>query len=212
MSKTVCVAALAAMVGAVSAATATVLPFNSFGTGGLAAYGDRIVSPVQGSTTYLEGFGWTPNIELNFVTLSTAGPVSIWSSGYASLVNALGHGSYDVPFRLDFVADPGWYVTLHAFDIATWSTGTYQTELRIWDDNGSFAAPNLFSFSGVLSPSIVYQPLTSAVTGVGTLSLYVSNIGSTGLDNVSFSQSPIPEPAMASVLVPAALLLRRRGR
>lgn len=210
LSRRLAVVAVAAL--AAPAARATILPFTSFGTGGVNAYGDRVVSPTQGGTTYLEGLGWTPNVTLDFVTLNGFGGVSLWSSGYASLSSALGHGSFNVPFRLGLVADPGWLVTLHGFDIATWLRTAYQRDIRIWDDNGRFGQPNLFALDSLLAAQTVYQPLTSSVTGVGTVRLYVSNLGSTGLDNISFSQSPIPEPASLSLLVPAAMLLRRRGR
>lgn len=207
-------AAFAVALSVASPAFATVLPFNEsgFGSGGLAVYGDRVTAPTQSGATYLVGQGWTPNIELNFVSLGGFGPVSVWSFGYASLQNALGHGNFNVPFRLEFVADPGWLVTLHGFDLATWSNTGYQTDIRIWDDNGSFTAPNLFSLNTFFAHSTVYQPLPAPVTGVGTLNFYISNIGSTGLDNISFSQSVIPEPAAASLLVPAVVALTRRSR
>lgn len=197
------------------AAQATVLTFTStFGTGGLGAYGDRVSTSPQGGTTYGEGDGWTPNVVLDFVTLSNAGPATLWNSGYASLSGALGHGSFNVPSRIDFKPDAGYVVTLRGFDIATWSSGSYQTNIRIWDDSTSFDSP-LFSFNQSLSPNIVYRPLATPIAGTGTLRLYVSNLGSTGLDNVHFIQSAVPEPAslaMMSLGVAGLLLATRRRR
>lgn len=189
--------AVAAVAACPLAAQATVLPFTStFGDGGLAAYGDRVTGSPQGGTEYFEGAGWTPNVELGFTSLSTGIPASLWSSGYASLVWALGHQSFNVVHQIDFVPDAGWNVTLRGFDIATWSSGGYNTNIRIWDDSGSFASPNLLSFQGVLEPATVYRPLTTALTGTGTVHLYLNNLGSTGLDNIHFTQQAtvVPEP------------------
>jgi hypothetical protein len=106
-------------------------------------------------------------------------------------------------------------VTLNNFKIATWSGGSYQTDIRIWDDNGSFAAPNLFSFNQRLLPSTVYQPLSAPVMGSGTVRMYLNNLGSTGLDDIHFVQSPIPEPgslAMMGLGLAGLMLAARRRR
>lgn len=195
-------------------AEATILTFSSsFGSGGLASYGDRIVSTEQNGASYIEGAGWTPNIELGFTTLNNAGLASIWSSGYASLLGALGHGAFNVPYQIDLVPDAGWSLQLQSFEIATWSSGSYSTDIRIWDDQGSFDTPNLLSFSATLNPQTVYQPMSSALTGSGTVHFYLNNLGSTGLDNIHFTQAPVPEPGtlLLTSLGIAALLLRRKS-
>lgn len=192
-------ATVAAVLSSVVQAQPTVLTFDppvTFDT-----YGDRAVN--------------TPNVTLDFVTLRS-GPPSLWFGGYADLSNALGHGAYDVPFRLDFTPDPGYLVTLNGFNIATWSAGSYDTDIRVWDENGSFDAPNLYSASTLLLPRISYA-IGLNRTGSGVLSLYVSNLGSTGLDNLTFSQSLVPEPGSLALMglgvvgLCAAVRSRRAG-
>jgi hypothetical protein len=206
---------LALALAAPLAAQATVLQFTStFGTGGIGAYGDRVAAASQDSASYLEGDGWTPNVTLDFVTPGGFGAASLWPTGYASLSWALGHGAFNVPFRIDYTPDATHRVSLKGFDIATWSNSPYVTNIRLWDDAGSFEAPNLWSYNATLSPNIVYKPLPSTVTANGTLHMYLNNLGSTGLDNIHFIQSPVPEPQSLVLmgLGLAGLLAMRKAR
>lgn len=194
-------------------AQSTILTFTETFGDGIDSYGDRVVGSPQAGATYLEGDGWTPNVELNFVVPSTA--PSLWATGYAGnqMPWALGHSAFDVPFRLEFVPDAGYQVTLHGFEIGTWASGSYQTDIRVWDEAGSFDQPNLFASDSLLVPNTVYLPLTGPLTGQGTLHLYLNNLGSTGLDNIHFSQSLVPEPASLALMglgISGVLLAARR--
>jgi len=200
---------------------ATVLTFEStFGTGGIAAYGDRVSATSQGGASYGAASGWTPNVTLDFITAQGYGPPSLWASGYggnSSLSWALGHGSYDVPFELVLTPDAGYEVRLETFHYATWSSGTYQNEFRVWDDLGSFDAPNLFFMSALLPPHQSFgSPSLAGWATQGAVHFYVSKLGSIGIDNLVFSQSggTVPEPhtlALAALgLVGLASGRRRR--
>lgn len=187
---------------------ATVLTFTStFGTGGIAAYGDRVDAATQGGATYGAAGGWTPNVTLDFITPQGNSAPSLWASGYGgsfSLDWALGHVAFNVPFELVLTPDAGFEVRLDSFALATWSNGTYQTAIRIWDDLGSFDVPNLFVTNGSLSPNQIYLVSNlSAFSTQGAVHLYLSNLGSVGIDNLVFSQSAGTVPEPHSLALPA---------
>jgi hypothetical protein len=173
-------------------ANATILTFESIGPGGLNTYGDNISGP---GTGYSEGLGYTPDITLTFKPDPQWGQYSVYTSGYATLSSALGHGNYNVPGEIVFTPSNGVSVLLHGFDLATWLGVTYRTDIRVWDDNGSRDAPNLFSFDQSLLGNTVYKPLGQTLLADGALHLYISNLGSTGIDNISFGQAVVPVPA-----------------
>jgi hypothetical protein len=194
------------------AGSATILTFDT--TNNIdylpAGYGDNIDQSLVGGFTYLEGAGFTPDISIDFLPDSPYGPYTVWSAGYAFiqatgvtlLPNALGHQSFNVPGEIVLSPSNGAQVFLHGFDIGTYGSVAYSTEIRIWDDNGSRAAPNLFAFSQELSPSLVYQPLAGVIEATGALHIFISNLGSTGIDNLHFAQ--VPEPHLAMLLALAA--------
>lgn len=111
-----------------------------------------------------------------------------------------------MPFELVFTADPGYQVTLNSFDIAGWDGGDYQTQFAIFDDNGSLASPNLFSADLLVPGANTISPLTSPLMASGALHLYISNIGSTGIDNINFDQTPAASPP-TTVPLPGTLWL-----
>lgn len=209
-------------------AKATVLTFdigsNFNGTPIPSGYGDNVDQAVVAGVTYLEGSGWTPDIVVDF--LSDFGSYSHWMSGYAYtaqgvtlLPHALGHSSFNVPGEIVFTPSSGKRVFLVDFDIGTWLQGSYFTDIRVWDDLGTRANPNLFMFTATLNPGIVYSPLTQTLAADGSLHLYINNLGSTGIDNIHFTQNasvPLPAgvwllgTALAGLLGTSRRSMRRR--
>ncbi len=151
---------------------------------------------------------------LDFVPTSSASPFSVYSSGYGSLAQALGHVSFNVKGYVEFTPDPGWDVVLEDFDIAGWSAGSYpDSRIRVVDtagavlfDSGVFTFPASTTFSSYLS-----APIRSTLP----LRLVIDDFGDLGIDNVAFSQvATIPEPGtwalwLAGVGVLATLARRR---
>lgn len=203
-----------ALAAGLSPANATILTFDDVGSGVSAiplGYGDGIDQSVVGGFAYPEGNGFTPDVVVDFLPDAGFGAYSIWSGGYASLFNALGHNSFNVPGEIVLTPTSGVQVHLFGFDIATYAGGTYQTDIRIWDDNGTRSSPNLFTYSQTMSGSTVYQPVSSSITAQGALHLYIGNLGSTGLDNLHFAQA-VPEPTTALLLGAGLLGIVGYGR
>lgn len=175
-----------------TSAEATVLTFDGFAQISVipADYGDRVVSTNQGGYGYGMGNGFTSNIVVEYAPSS--GSFQVYPSGYGNLANALGHGQFNVPGEIRFVPDAGYQVRLNSFSVASWSASSYTADLRIWDDNGSFASPNLFSASVLVPPGGSFNPLPGAVVGEGTVRLYSNIWGSIGLDDVNFDQVQAP--------------------
>jgi hypothetical protein len=199
---------------AASSANATILTFDIGGAFLPAGYGDNVSQASSGGLTYLEGAGFTPSVTIAFLPDAPFGEYTVYGTGYAGtlLPNALGHGSFNVPGEIVLTPSGGAQVLLHGFDLGTWGGAAFATEIRIWDDNGTRASPNLFTYSATLDGNTVYSPLSGVITATGALHIFISNLGSTGLDNLHFSQ--VPEPGASALLAfgfAAALLARRRS-
>lgn len=131
----------------------------------------------------------------------------------------MGHNSYNVPFELVLTPDAGYEVRLNSFMFGTWSAGSYQTQIRVWDDLGSLSSPNLLDLDELLLHNVTYGTgfLGSRPTH-DSVHLYLSNLGSVGIDNLGFSQSAsnVPEPHTLALAALGLLGLtsgrqRRRG-
>ncbi len=204
---TLCCALLAA-----GSATATELTFETWSSPVQATYADRVS---VFSADYLATGGATPNVVLDFVALNGAGPFSRWPTGYGSLLNALGHGSFNVRSQIRFTADAGFETVLQRFDLGGWSASSY-SDSRIWitDDSNNV----LFDTGTFTWPANTTTRFTPNVRSVGTLTLHINDLGDLGLDNVVFSQvAVVPEPQtwallMGGLLALGGLVKRRGGR
>ncbi len=190
-------------IGTAGTATASVLTFSGPTYSYVPQeYGDRIGSLGAPTDWSYGGTPDTPNVVVDYQPDS--GSVNTWISGYGDLDNALGHDAFDVSTKLVFTPDDGFDVWLGRFEIAGWF-GPFDTEIEISDSTNDV----LWSWQGAVpyyeddgSPThITFSPQK---WGVGAVTLSVNNIGSTGLDNIVFTQtggdttlSPVPIPAAA---------------
>lgn len=162
-------------------------------------YGDRITTTNDVTTGYQYGLGngFTPNVTVSYQPdpTFTNTDYSLWATGYAELSNALGHISFNVPGEIILTPDSGYSVRLNSFDIAGWAGAGYQTQFAIYDDNGTRISPNLFGGDIFVPGANSISPLSSPLLATGALHIYISNLGSTGIDNLNFDQTAVPLPA-----------------
>jgi hypothetical protein len=208
-----------------SANADTVLLFEnssgfSFGTIP-ADYGSRVTANTQNGYHY-GGTANTPNIVASYV--NAAG----WPSGYGDLTNVCyPFGATNPILSIKLTADPGYRVALQSFDLAGWPSTDYTiNSVQVRDGNGSvlYLAPNLLVQGDSVGPqhtALSFAPLVSSTLQISvdatniTASFGAENIG---LDNLRFSQVPVPEPASfviavcASVVGCVVLLSRRRWK
>lgn len=191
-------------------AAATELTFTGW-TGALQpGYGDRVS---VFDADYLATGGATPNVALDFVALNNPSTFTKWPNGYGSLLDALGHSSFNVRSEIRFTADAGFETVLHRFDLGGWSTSPYP-DSRIWVTDSAGAV--LFDTGTFVWPANTTTRYTPEVRSTGTLTLHIDDLGDLGLDNLLFSQAAVvPEPQawalMAGGLLGLGCSVRRRG-
>lgn len=222
---------IAAVGGVVALAPAaatwgTVLLFEqesgSFGNGGFLPqdYGDNVIAEIQNGYRYGVMHGFTPNVVVEYGTGPSPvdGSAVTWATGFGGLTDVIEAESEPRGLQLSLVADPGYHVQLHGFDMAGWPTADYTINaVRVRDGNdvvlfevlnpvilGANSSHTDFDFAQPLSAPVIKVEWDSSNLGSGS-----DNIG---MDNLAFSQALIPEPASLSVLLvlSAATLGRRR--
>lgn len=215
------VAAAAALALGAGAAQATIITFNDLAPFQTAPdnYGDRVAAADTDGFNYLEGFGFTPNVILEFEPYNTSQQYNAWN-GYSGLDQALGHNSFNVPGEVRLIPDAGFIVNLHSFDIGTWVTDYPNSRVRVFDLGDSISplfdtglVTLLANPNGTGSDNYTFGEATPWSSAAG-LRIVIEDLGDLGLDNVSYSQTPVPVPAalplFASALAGVAALRRLR--
>ena len=212
---------VALLASATHHASATVLTLNiTDGAAGITMqqeYGDKVTTTTSGLFSYGADGGFTPNVVVEYTSPDSPTDLSFWTTGYSDLTNVLynepdGENSYTVRF----VADSGFLVRLDAFDLGNFGGAVTLPGLRIEDGLGNslFSLNNIFLGAAAV-PHQNYNFLGGLFAEeiriiVNTTGL-AGNSDNIGLDNIQFSQTAVPEPSAAGLLIAgAALMLRRR--
>lgn len=181
-------------------------------------YGDRVTGLAQnvsgGIFTYGNlGEGFTPNVEIVY------GPhpesASVWWDTFGDLSHVLWN-NVRAPFQITLVADPGYLVQLHGFDLAGWPNYDYTIGgIEILDGAGNllFSQTNAHvegDFDGPRHSHFQFDELRASTLLIHidatNLYSYYLNIG---FDNLRFSQleaGPSPAPELTPEPKSAVLL------
>lgn len=206
------------------------IPF--FG-GPLNGYGSRITGPAgihhNGTTTFAygeEGEGYTPNVVVHYgpYSIFTGGP-ELWRYDFGDLKHVLYQGSFDtgIPYNYDIldivlVADAGFDVVLHDFDLGGWMNDYPVNSVTVF--NGvpfPFLTPTnaiaptpiddvIAPANGQLTVDFGGTPLQAPVIWIR---IDASNLGddsiNVGIDNIRFSQTRSDNPgALDPAVIDAA--------
>jgi hypothetical protein len=173
-------------------AHATVLTFDGFGDNEivLQSYGDRVT---DFGAVYGSAGGPTPNIVVDYVPVTNNIPLTNWTSGYASLTNALSSIEFDTQGFVQLMPDPGYDVILNNFQVGAWADEAFPGS-RVFVTQGTGATvfdTGTFTFPPFVVETYPGAPLRSS----SGFRIHVHDFGDLGIDNIAFSQVPtIPEP------------------
>ncbi len=205
-----------------AASQATILTFRANTGGSLPAgavtgapwYGDRVNALTVGSYSYGVGSeGFTPNVDVRYSgDRSTPTP---YSTGYGTLSTVLwgnsNSGATDVNrTTISFTADAGYDVRILGFKAADWSNSLQGVTRNLWITNGS---TTIWSYAGSIDHVTFNEFDLSGLNVSGsTLTLNFDHGWHTGITDVIFAQSAVPEPASMLALGLGAVALVRKRR
>lgn len=212
-----------ALAGVSTQVEATILTFDDLAERQFVPndYGDRVSAANTNGYSYGRGEGFTPNVIVEFQPRSATQPQYNAWTGYAGLNRALGHNSFNVPGEIRLLPDPGITVVLHSFDIGVWQANYPGSRIQVF----AIDKPDALFDTGViellLTPDgpggqidnyeYAFRNGLSSTTG---LRIVIEDLGDLAIDNLSFSQTPIPVPAalplFACGLAGLAAVRRRR--
>jgi hypothetical protein len=225
---------------AAAPSSATVLTFDLFtdpgkttyvanGTTIPGGYGDNVIDfdpagPVGGTyVRYGSGGGFTPDVTLDYHWITKANHAEhfapefqTWHPQYGDLDHVVYRYNGSMATWagiMIFTPAAGYQVTLETFDIAGYVADRGGYDYAVIQDVGLPGESTLWTNAST-APGTGHLTLSPSVTVQGghTLSLYFNADGNLGIDNVRFTQSLIPEPASAALLLAGAGLLLRRTR
>ncbi len=172
-------------------------------------YGDNVSGTSQGGMAYGGAYGFTPDVTVAYTTSLPDSSVSTWATGYGDLANVIwgaGPASGENVGIVTLTAS-NEFVQLHELDIASWGGSAPDAFLRVYDASNTMVFENLGPFSQATHDNFVFNNIIDT-----EIRIEFSQGWWTALDNISFSQTAVPEPATMTVLGLGAVALIRRRR
>lgn len=205
-----------------SSARATVFTFDIAGLTDFQdvdqTYGDNVTSATMGAFSYGSAEGFTPNVTVAYGNTMPA----LWTTGYGNLSNVLFEDEDGTGvLNITLTAAPGFFVSLHSFDLATYTTtfGADPTiaSVKVFDstDTAVFTLSNPV-ISRTTRTMLTFGPLSDTALRI---EVDARNLGNNNddisVDNITISQyTAVPEPATlvwAGSALALFALARRRG-
>lgn len=200
-------------------------------------YGDYVSGPTQtnvptadfGAPPYWYNFnygnngeGYTPNVSVDkmVVTNVTTTATRSWTAAGDLLKVAYPAAGYDQggKWYWTFTADPGYATTLISTDFVKFNSFTQTATVNVYKGNTPLSLGPLLYTSGPLAVNNVAQTISPGVTSSALTLEFVLPSGEEmfdwAADNIVFSQTAVPEPASAAMILAgvAGLLLTRKRR
>ncbi|MDB6080440.1 MAG: proteinsorting protein [Akkermansiaceae bacterium] len=228
MQKYRSVITLGILLGAASVSNATIVGFGQIGGSNATVPANLASNATADGNGYTVSNGTTPNITLSwdvnwdvhqsaqFANLEnlTVGGGAWDNEGGGPRIGQLDTGSHTIGFTVD----QGFALVLNSFDFAHTGETPGTTDWTLSLTNSSLAVVWQTTVEFVNGQAINVAPSFTGTDGedyvltfTRTASTYSSD-GRHGIDNLSFNQVAVPEPATASLLgiVGLAALVRRR--
>lgn len=220
--------ALGVVLSLATVSQATVVGFGQLGGNNSTVPGDLASRAIADGNGYSVANGTTPNVVLswdnewdihthsNFTTLEdhTVGGGDWDNEGGVPRIGQLDSGTHSI----GFAADPGYAVVLNSFDFAhtAETAGTTNWDVTLTDANSNVVWSEAVEFEGGVTVTLTPN-FTGALGASYTLAFnrtaetYGSN-GRHGIDNLSFNQVAVPEPASLALFGLAAMGVACAGR
>ena len=172
------------------------------------------VTPIPPDDPLITPAGWETAYDTAAVDVDFVGNYYFWDTGYNDLTN-VAYGTYGGTLIIDFIANPGYEVTLESFDLGNYLDFGDTTQFHVYD-LADLVTP-LSSSTGI---TVDYSTTSHSSFTVGlssTVGLRLQlgpDLYNIGIDNIEFSSTAVPEPgtlALAGLGI-AALGWRRRRR
>lgn len=156
--------------------------------------------------TYGDNLAGTPNTTVEYLTLGYPGSTLLhWNSSYGDLDDVAFSQVNGALAELSLVPAPGYQVTLIGFDVAGWPTVDYpNSTVQVVDGANTV----IWGGSGVTvhGAGPTHDHYAPNLTSTGPLRIQFGPNYNVGIDNVRFSESPIPEPSSYALLAGLGLV------
>lgn len=198
------------------ASMATTITFAGLNLGDYGIINPNLASNANAAGAgYEEGAGWTPDVAVTMSTVTDLGVqfephILHWNTGYGDLTNVGFSASNGYYSRIRFDASNGQLVSLNSFDLAGYFQNNLEAaRIRVMDGNGNVLWNQDGTIVSGTGPS--HSSYSPSVSGSSLILEFGSN-WNIGVDNINFTQQPVPEPATMTALAVGALALIRRKR